>query len=205
MLALPPCPADPEWGTLERRRRFWWHHAGRHRLVAKLARALAHADEEELRSSGLALTPEESRRAAKGWRAVVLVESRRHGAALLKLLPDWAFFDAAGAGGADAGKKDSGGRRDGSYASRAAGWIVTLTRAWRGNIKAGALVRVTGGCGRLLLHGDQPQGVEVAAHVRLVVDFFDQSDGTATCESYQRIEAYRKQRLEVVGAGADAF
>jgi hypothetical protein len=199
LLELPPCPVDPKWDALARKRRLWWHHQQRNRIVGKLAVALARGDVKALRASGVRLSPEERRGVSKGWRVAVLVESLRHAAVLLELLPGWGLLDAVPDDCSGEGGKSG---RTHTTTKMPAGTIITLTRAWKDEIDVDVLLRATGGRGRLLLDGSEPQGVEVAATAaRLVVDFVDSADAGAARDTACRVQDYRDQDLTVTEPG----
>ena len=196
MIELPSCPVDARWAALERKRRLLWHNATRNEFVARLAAALVEGDGPGLRSCGVRLSAQKRRQAREGWEVAILVESIRHGAALLKLLPSWELLDARASD--DDGQ--SNGSRESNDGKRPAGKIVTLLRAWKDGIDTNVLIRATGGSGRLVFDSETAQGVEIRAQVDLTIDFVDNADEQTVKDTESRIDSYRVQGLDVTDA-----
>jgi hypothetical protein len=190
MVQIPSCPVDPEWDALERKRRLWWHHQPRNEAVAHLAQALAQGNTQELHALGVRLLREERRRARRGWKVMILVESERHAEVLVQLLPGWRVLTAT------FGKDEQPIREP---LRELAGLIVTVLRAHQEGVTADVLVRATGGCDKLLLNGSDRNGLEIAAAVGLVVDFNDDSDTRTKEDSETRTYDYYQQGLTVNG------
>jgi hypothetical protein len=192
MVELLPCPINAAWNSLERKRRLLWFNEPRNKLIASIVRALAQGDTSALRQAGMRLRREQRRRLSNACDITVLVESVRHAAALLRLLPGFVVLDAI----AD----ERGARRDHQELPRARsiGTIITLTRAWMDGIDTDVLVRATGGRGPLRLDGSPAQGVEVAVSTQLLIDFSDPSDASTRSDSALRLRQYRQQGLRLM-------
>lgn len=194
MVDVPSCPMNPAWDPVERKRRLWWHNDKRHLFVAGLAQALVTGDKDELRNHGIQLTHTERRHCRQGWRVAVLVESSRHGAAQLNLLPAWKLFVL----GTDDTRRESAMRSSVTgKLVKTKGSIITLTRAWRKGISADVMIRATGGQGQLLLSGDKSTGLAMTVGVGLVIDFKDDSDDRTRQDTDARVRDYLRQGVEV--------
>jgi len=173
--------------ALERKRQLW-HDDARNRAVATVARALASRNKNALRHCGLNDTSKDK---LPDGPVVVLVESVEHGRALLAHLPGWRLDHAL--------PDEDSQSNDKHYGQVPEGTIVTAVRAAKDVLKAGIVIRATGGGWPLTLPGFPPPRDEHPRGV-LLVDFADTDDIQAAKDSQRRLADYQRRGWYVMDA-----
>jgi hypothetical protein len=184
-------PATP----LERKRRAVWQNSRRNAAIAKIARAMADGQVEDVWPYGLLLNPGAlEARARAGGRVAILVESPEHGRALARLLHNWSLLERVPPRPLTLAGADD----DPELPPRS---IVTLARAAQLNeLDVEVLIRADGNPWPLALRGFPPQAGPEARRV-FVIDFADAADELAREYSRRRQAAYGGHEETVTGNG----